>query len=52
MKVLARDTNGIYCRRNFDYSLKSRAAIASWEHIVNDISLASEHNTSLFCVSV
>ena len=42
MKVPARDTNCIYCRRNFDYSLKSHAAIVSWKYIVNDVSLASE----------
>lgn len=51
LQVLARDTNCIYCRRDFDPTLENRAAVPSWEHIVNDVSLASIQNIGLCCVS-
>ena len=47
----ARDKNCIYCRRDFDLTLENRAAVPSWEHIVNDVSLTSIQNVGLCCVS-
>src|SRR6187549_3873635 len=51
VQVLARDTNCIYCRRDFGPTLENRAAVPSWEHIVNDVLLASIQNIGLCCVS-
>jgi len=48
--VIARDTNCIYCRRGFAVWPCLRAALASWEHIVNEGALVSEANIALCCI--
>lgn len=51
LRALARDTDCIYCWRDFGPTLENRAAAPSWEHIINDVSLASIQNIGLCCVS-
>lgn len=50
LAVIARDTQCIYCRRDFAVWPGLRAALASWEHIVNDSALVNEANIALCCV--
>ena len=46
--ALARDTCCIYCQKAFDYA--DRRSKPSWEHIVNDATLAEPWNIALCCV--
>lgn len=46
--VIERDTHCIYCKCDFDSSIRSKKA--SWEHIINDIRLNSPDNIALCCV--
>lgn len=46
--VLSRDKACIYCGCNFDDSIRSKKK--SWEHIVNDINIATVENIALCCV--
>jgi len=45
--VLARDTQCIYCGVEFG---SNRASSKSWEHIINDINIATIENIALCCV--
>lgn len=45
--VLARDTQCIYCGVQFG---SNRASSKSWEHIINDIHIATLENIALCCV--
>ncbi len=47
MAVLARDKNCVYCGIQFGAERKSAW---SWEHIVNDVNLATMNNIALCCV--
>ncbi len=47
LSVLARDEKCVYCGRAFG---GNRASQRSWEHIVNDISLATIDNIASCCV--
>jgi hypothetical protein len=51
LDVLARDRHCIYCRQALDFSLSGpRAALPSWEHIVNDLANVSVLNIALCCI--
>ena len=45
--VLARDTQCIYCGVEFD---SNRTSSKSWEHIINDINIATLENIALCCL--
>ncbi len=45
--VLQRDLVCVYCKREFG---SERARTRSWEHIVNDIGIATLENIALCCV--
>jgi len=45
--VLARDSRCVYCGCGFG---ETRAAQRSWEHIINDITIATVENIALCCV--
>lgn len=45
--VLARDKNCVYCGVVFGADRKSAS---SWEHIVNDVKIATEENIALCCI--
>lgn len=47
MAVLARDKVCVYCGIEFGSARKS---VWSWEHIVNDVSVATMENIALCCV--
>jgi hypothetical protein len=48
--VIARDRYCVYCGRIFETAPSPRATWASWEHIVNDMSLIGEANIALCCI--
>lgn len=50
MTVIARDIRCVYCSRDFGEPQGPRAACASWEHIVNDLSVVNAENIALCCV--
>ena len=45
--VLLRDTRCVYCAKPFGLE---RASQKSWEHIINDVSIATLNNIALCCV--
>lgn len=46
--VLQRDKACVYCGVSFSHA--SRATKPSWEHIINDVSIATIDNIALCCV--
>jgi 5-methylcytosine-specific restriction endonuclease McrA len=50
MHVLARDLKCVYCNIEFN-SCGTRKSKASWEHIVNDVRIATPQNIALCCMS-
>ena len=48
--VIAREDACVYCRRVFEGASDSRAALPSWEHIVNDVLLVNNGNIALCCL--
>lgn len=51
LAALSRDDRCIYCRREFGELGGPRGAVASWEHIVNDLTRVTLDNIGLCCVS-
>lgn len=49
-EVIARDKCCVYCGITFD-SCGTRKSKASWEHITNDIRIATRENIALCCIS-
>jgi hypothetical protein len=49
--VIARDHTCVYCRTEFDFTYADRRRQATWEHIVNDLSLITIENIALCCKS-
>jgi 5-methylcytosine-specific restriction endonuclease McrA len=49
--VRERDTACVYCGIKFSGENASRKSKASWEHIVNDISICGADNIALCCMS-
>jgi hypothetical protein len=48
--ALARDHQCVYCRRPFEDLDGRKSGWPSWEHIVNDIAIATEENIVLCCL--
>jgi hypothetical protein len=48
-EIRERDRNCVYCRREFTSYKVSRKAAASWEHIINDVSIITLGNIALCC---
>jgi hypothetical protein len=50
-RVLDRDRRCVYCGVDFSYDVTSRGMRPSWEHIVNDERIVTEHNIARCCMS-
>ena len=51
VEVIARDTRCVYCGVDFVTGDPRRGRMASWEHIVNDVTIVSATNIARCCVS-
>jgi hypothetical protein len=51
MAVIARDDKCVYCGADFTSPSSTRGSKPSWEHIVNDIRMATPANIALCCIS-
>lgn len=49
--VLKRDTCCVYCGVDFSINHQSKKTKPSWEHIINDIRIATKDNIALCCTS-
>jgi hypothetical protein len=49
--VIERDRACVYCRTEFEPLTRSREAMATWEHIVNDARIITRENIARCCAS-
>jgi 5-methylcytosine-specific restriction endonuclease McrA len=50
-EVVLRDTNCVYCGADFSVPARTRGAMPSWEHIVNDARIITRDNIARCCMS-